>query len=121
MMLNISAQLTNWKVPAGEVGEFFLTSIFCENFFLQIFFVRFFFGERCKMYCPGENSFSIRCRRNTSERMMKISRNIPCQDLGSRLPRRPIGLALLELEGAAKAMKTWIGICGSEAMTMTMA
>merc|ERR1712179_291535 len=68
--LSDSKYLTNWKVPAGEVGD------------------------RCKMYCPGENSFSIRCRRNTSDQMMpdliKISqkyfmsgffdKNIPCQD-----------------------------------------
>ena len=141
MMLNISAQLTNWKMPAGEVGEFFY-----KYFLVSIFF---FFGESCSMYCPGETSFSIRCRRNTSERMMpdliKISqkypmsgfvkilfdKNIPCedffdtnipyQDLGRRLSREPTGLDLLELEGPAKAMKTWIGICGSETMTMTIA
>ena len=43
-----------------------------------------------------------------------FDKNIPCQDLGSRLPRKPIGLDLSELEGPAEAMKKWIGISGSE-------
>merc|ERR1719450_590982 len=38
--LSDSKYLTNWKVPEGDVGE------------------------HCSMYCPGQASFSIRCRRN---------------------------------------------------------